>query len=91
MCMSEFREYLESQKLTQNGIASRMAKIGKIESILGTTMDNVVSNDTRMYQALVALQEHEDPKHNPMQNVLRKYYAFKNGREFPHKNDFLSV
>lgn len=88
MCITEFRKYLKNQGLTSNGIASRVAKINKIELILDNTMDNIVSNDTLMYKALVSLQMHEDPKHNPMQNVLRKYYSFNNGKDFPKKNEF---
>mgnify|MGYP001024231065 FL=1 len=46
-------------------------------------MDSIVADDDKMYDSLVELQKHEDPKHNPMQNAVRKYYIFKNGKEFP--------
>ena len=36
-----------------------------------------------MYDSLVQLKPHEDPAHTPMQNALRKYYKFVNGKEFP--------
>ena len=88
MDMSGFVKFLQQQGLTPNGINSRIRRIGSIEEILGADMDYVVSNDDRMYDALVKLQDHEDPKHNPMQNVLRKYYTFMRGKEFPRKSSY---
>lgn len=38
--------------------------------------------------ALETLQKHENPTHNPMQNAVRKYYKFRNGKDFPRKKDF---
>lgn len=80
-----FRAFLErpENKLTENGVAFRMSKARKAMEYLGTDLDEVVSDDDAMYDALVELQKYEDPKHNPMQNALRKYYIFRNGREFP--------
>lgn len=79
-----FREYLEqSGQFTQKSITSRVAKANAAERIIGYSLDVVVSDDDKMFDALVALQPHENPKHNPMQNAVRKYYIFKNGKEFP--------
>lgn len=79
-----FREYLEqSGQFTQKSITSRVAKATAAERIIGCSLDVVVSDDDKMFDALVALQPHENPKHNPMQNAVRKYYIFKNGKEFP--------
>ena len=44
-----------------------------------------------MYWALIKLQEIDDPAHTPRQNALRKYYAFKNGKEFPRLNKYQLV
>lgn len=88
MDVNGFIKFLQLQGLTSNGINSRIRRVGTIEEILKADMDYVVSDDNRMYNALVTLQENEDPKHNPMQNVLRKYYAFKRGKEFPRKNAY---
>lgn len=78
-----YKAFLLKNGLTENGINSRLAKARKAEEILGVGLDGIVVNDDKMYDALVALQAHEDPKHNPMQNALRKYYIFKTGKEFP--------
>lgn len=84
MLETTFKMFLEqSGKLTENAIKSRISKANAAERILGYSLDVVVADDDRMYDALVALQPHEDPKHNPMQNAVRKYYLFKNGKEFP--------
>ena len=85
-----FRISLEADEngLTDNGIAFRISKGKKAEEILGMDLDNVVSDDDTMFTALNKLQECEDPRHNPMQNAVRKYYIFRNGKEFPRKNNF---
>lgn len=80
-----FKRFLENDiKLTgRNGVAFRMTKARSAEDILKQNLDAIVSDDDLMYDSLVSLQMHEDPKHNPMQNAVRKYYIFKNGKEFP--------
>lgn len=70
---------IESDK----AVASRMARAKKAERVLGMDLDSVVVSDDRMYDALVKLHQNEYPTHGPMQNALRKYYIFKNGKEFP--------
>lgn len=77
--------------ISPNAVKSRMSKARKAEEILKTSLDVVVSDDDRMYEALEELQQHENPKSNPMQNVVRKYYKFKNEREFPRKKDYHSA
>ena len=86
MIEAQFREFLGNDPgITSKDIAvrSRVAKAEKAEEILCRSLDEIVANDDLMYDSLVALQAHEDPKHNPMQNAVRKYYIFKNGRAFP--------
>lgn len=85
-----FRKYLESDKnnLTNGGINTRIEKAKKAEEILGKNLDEIVSSDSVMIEALNTLQKNENPAHNPMQNALRKYYIFRNGKEFPKKKDF---
>ena len=84
----QFKDYLCGCGLGRNGVAFRMSKARNAEDILGSGLDAIVADDERMYQALVRLQEQEDPKHNPMQNALRYYYKFCNGREFPTKKAY---
>ena len=84
MVDNDFRRFLEnSRQFTDKAISSRISKANKAEKILGYSLDVAVSDDDRMYDTLIALQPHEDPKHNPMQNAVRKYYIYKNGKEFP--------
>ena len=52
------------------------------------SLDEVVADDKEMYFALIKLQEVDNPKHAARQNALRKYYTFKNGKEFPRLNRF---
>ncbi len=85
-----FRSSLEADEnnLTENGINFRISKGKRAEEILGMTLDEVVASDDKMFSALEELQNHEDPAHNPMQNALRKYYIFRNGKEFPRKKNY---
>ena len=85
----QFRDYLINLNLGEKGVATRMTKGRKAEDILGKSLDAVVADDQAMYDALVQLQAHENPKSNPMQNVVRHYYRFCNGgRTFPSKKDY---
>ena len=83
-----FRVFLESEGLTANGVNSRMAKVRKVEAILGQDLDTLVANDKKMAHALKDLQAFDSKEHAPYQNALRKYYKFKNGKEFPKLRDF---
>ena len=83
----QFKTYL-CGCVGQNGVNFRMSKARAAEEILGNNLDSVVADDALMYQALVSLQGHEDPKHNPMQNAVRYYYRFRNGRDFPTKKAY---
>ena len=88
-----FGVYLKNDPaITSSGaVAKRMREAAKAEGILGKTLDVVVNDDDVMYESLLELQKHEDPAHNPMQNAVRKYYKFKNEREFPRMRDYHSA
>ena len=83
---TRFIEFLRENDLTENGIKSRVSKGKRIERELNDDLDDLVSSDETMYNSLCRVLSFED-KHNNMQNVLRKYYEFKNGRKFPRKSD----
>lgn len=71
-------------KLTgEHGAQTRLSLARKAEDILNMDFDRIVADDNLMYDALMRLRPHEDPRKNPMQNALRKYYYYKNGKEFP--------
>ena len=82
---SEFQTFLMQEKTinSKKAVDSRMSKARKAEIILGRQLDAIVSDDDLMYDSLVALKPHEDPAHTPMQNAVRKYYKFVNGKDFP--------
>lgn len=86
-----FRTWMSGGNLTDKGVTSRMSKARKAEITLGYDLDYAVSNDDRMYNSLVALQVYEDSSHNPMQNAVRKYYKFINGKEFPRLNKYRTI
>ena len=88
MDIDGYVKFLESQNLSQKGIISRKTKLCAAEEYIGKSLDEVVCDDNEMYRALLKLQEVDDPAHAPRQNALRKYYAFKNGKEFPRLNSF---
>lgn len=85
-----FRQSLEADEnaLSDGGINTRISKAKKAEEILSNDLDRVVKSDEVMLAALETLQKHENPTHNPMQNAVRKYYKFRNGKDFPRKKDF---
>lgn len=82
---TEFENFLIFEKTinSKKAVSSRMSKARKAEDILGQALDTIVSDDNLMYDSLVALKPHEDPAHTPIQNAVRKYYKFHNGKEFP--------
>jgi hypothetical protein len=90
MLEMEFKNFLQNDpELTgEHGVPYRMSKARKAEEMLGANLDTVVADDDSMYDALMKLKPLENPAKNPMQNALRKYYIFKNGREFPRLNQY---
>jgi hypothetical protein len=87
-----FELYLRRDpKLTSElGIASRLRHANEAEEILKTPLDVVVADDDRMYEALSELKKHETSVRGQMQNALRKYYLFCNGKEFPRLKQYHS-
>ena len=87
---NEFRFFLENDpKITsENAVKSRIAKLKDAEKILCHDADLIVQSDDLMYQSLQILREHEDITHSLRQNALRKYYKFRNGKEFPKLHDY---
>ena len=88
MDIEGYVRFLEGQRLSPEGIATRKRKLNEAEEYIGKSLDAVVAEDNEMYRALIKLQEVDDPVHTPRQNALRKYYAFKNGKEFARLSKF---
>jgi hypothetical protein len=80
--------FLENQGLSMNGINTRKSKAREVMEITGKDLDVIVSDDEEMYKAIIELQKIDNPSHTPRQNALRKYYTYKNGREFPRVADY---
>ena len=70
----------------EHGAQTRKSLAMKAEEILGMDLEVIVADDDLMYDSLVKLKPLENPKKNPMQNALRKYYYYRNGKEFPRLN-----
>ena len=87
---NEFRIFLENEPniKSEKAVNSRIAKLKDAEIILCSNADTIVSSDDLMYQSLQKLREYEDNAHSVRQNVLRKYYKFKNRKNFPKLNEY---
>lgn len=83
-----FVKFLESQGLSTNGINTRKSKAKDVIDIIGKDLDIIVADDEVMYQAILELQKNDNPAHTPRQNALRKYYAFRNNKEFPRISEY---
>ncbi len=91
MDIDGYVRFLESQRLSIAGIATRKRMLSEAYEYIGKSLDQVVSVDKEMYEALIKLQEVDDSNHTPRQNALRKYYLFKNGKEFPRLKAYKSL
>lgn len=91
MNIEGYVRFLEGQRLSSAGIATRKRKLVEAYEYIGKDLDAVVSDDDKMYDALIKLQEVDDPAHTLRQNALRKYYTFKNGKEFPRLSKYKAI
>ena len=82
----QFKAYLLGC-VGEKGVSSRMVKARKAERILNTSLDTVVVDDDTMYKALLQIRE-QDNLRSSMQNAVRYYYRFTNGRAFPQLRDY---
>ena len=90
---SDFESFLTSDVniKSSRGVQSRLSHARSAEKILGTSLDMVVSDDDKMYEAMVELRKHENPIRAQKQNAVRKYYIFCNGKEFPKTKNYHSA
>lgn len=83
---NEFENFLLDDagiKSKDKAVASRMSKARAVERTLNTSLDFVVSDDRRMYEALVNINQKMKNSNGAYSNALRKYYTFINKRDFP--------
>lgn len=76
----EFKEYLEAEGLTPKGVASRIARVKKVESLLGSDADSLVSDDKVFEKTLDQIKPGDH--HGNLQNAMRKYYAFAHQKSY---------
>lgn len=86
MDATAFKDYLLKDH-TEDSTNTRMSDLNKVAGILGENigsllLDIAVYSDAIMHDTLLLLKSHDGEK-APLQNVLRHYYKFKNGKEFP--------
>ena len=83
---NDFRTYLENAETItskQKAVNSRVSRANTVEELLGSDLDYVVADDNRMYEALRTLTASPKEGNGRLQNALRWYYRFANGRHFP--------
>ena len=85
MRKNEFRLYLENsmQIKSKKAVSSRISRAHTAEAILPISLDAAVTNDDRMYEALMLIHADSREKNGNIQNAVRWYYRFVNGRDFP--------
>lgn len=83
-----FLEQAESINSKSKAVRSRISRAYSAEEILGASLDIIVIDDDRMYDALVKI--HDDPRESngKIQNAVRWYYKFVNKKEFPRLNSY---
>ena len=71
-------------------ITTRIRHARNAERIVGIDLDVVVCDDDATFDALTKLKNSDSKAHAPMQNAVRKYYKFCNGKVFPHMKNYHS-
>ena len=84
-----YEKFLREKNQTGGGITSRLSRAGRAEGIVGN-LDVVVGDDEEMYKALLCLktEEQKTGDHNNLQNAVRLYYEYRNGRKFPKLKEY---
>ena len=83
---NEFRTYLEKSEQINSknkAVSSRISRANIAEEIIGTSLDYIVIDDDRMYEALNRINTDSREYNGNIQNAVRWYYKFVNGKAFP--------
>lgn len=78
----------KGESLTDKAISSRLGRARRAERILQEDLDCIVTNDDRMYNALLILKKCSEERNGTIQNALRWYYRAIRGTEFPKLNEY---
>lgn len=88
---AEFRSFMEQAESINSkskAVRSRISRAHTGEEILGTSLDIIVIDDDRMYDALVKIHDDSRENNGKIQNAVRWYYKFVNKKEFPRLNSY---
>ena len=69
-------------------VRTRMSKARAVEKMLGENLDSIVGEDEKMYNAPVLINSNMNNSNGAYSNALRKYYIFKNEKEFPRLSEY---
>ena len=69
-------------------VRSRVNKARMIEKHLSISLDHIIADDCRMYDALIRIKAEMNDINGNLSNALRKYYLFANGASFPTLSDY---
>ena len=83
-----FMEHAESINSKSKAVRSRISRAYTAEEILGTSLDIIVIDDDRMYDALVKIHNDSRENNGKIQNAVRWYDKFVNKKEFPRLNSY---
>jgi len=87
----EFEDYLlkdENIVSKVKAVRSRVNKARMIEKHFSISLDHIIADDHRMYDALIRIKAEMNDINGNLSNALRKYYLFANGVLFPTLSDY---
>lgn len=90
----KFEEFLiKDSSITskEKAVRTRLSKARAVEEMLGENLDSIVADDDKMYNSLLLINSNMNNRNGAYSNALRKYYIFKNQKQFPRISDYKST
>lgn len=81
-----FEKFLKEKKYTAGAIRTRLSRANKAENLIPVDLDTAVADDEEMYKALLKIRGHDT--NGNLQNAVRLYYEYRNGRQFPRLREY---
>ncbi len=94
MIEDKFEEFLiKDSSITskEKAVRTRLSKARAVEEMLGENLDSIVADDDKMYNSLLLINSNMNNRNGAYSNALRKYYIFKNQKQFPRISDYKST
>lgn len=91
MIEDKFEEFLiKDSSITskEKAVRTRLSKARAVEEMLGENLDSIVADDDKMYNSLLLINSNMNNRNGAYSNALRKYYIFKNQKQFPRISDY---